>query len=84
MLQADRDLLESLPEYQERKRQDELYQRQIQMAATIKRTALQSGYYLSKTMVEDAMMVLFPGIGRDRAHTIMNHIEMHGLDTKSA
>ena len=84
MLQTDRDLLESMPEYQERKRQDELYQRQIRMAATIKRAALQDDYYLSKTMVEDAMMVLFPGMNRDRAHTIMNYIEYHGLDMRSA
>lgn len=80
MLKEDRDLLESLPEYQERKRQDELWQKRVRMAAIIKKTALSDGDYLNKTSVEDALMVLYPDVSRHDAHMIMNHIEMNNLD----
>ena len=84
MLQADREFLESLPEYQERKRQDEEYQLQAKVAAAIKAAALQNGYCFNKRIVEDALMILFPGMDRDRAHGITNYVEFHNLDMMSA
>ena len=58
----------------------EMFDELVTHSVTLRATIMQHGGMATKSVIEDVLMLMYPGLNREQAHMIQNHVEHRNLD----